>query len=69
MVNYLTNILDKSTKQTLCVMPVGLKEKPKTWNDIENCDFYIINGQYSVEASKFIVDEKNGIAEDICKHL
>ena len=43
MVNYLTNIPDKSTKQTLCVMPVGLKEKPKTWNDMENCNFYIIN--------------------------
>ena len=69
MVNYLTNIPDKSTKQTLCVMPVGLKEKPKTWSDMENCDFYIINGQHSVEASKFIVDEKNEIAEDICKHF
>ena len=44
MVNYLTNIPDKSTKQTLCVMPVRLKEKPKTWKDMENCDFYIING-------------------------
>ena len=69
MVNYLTNIPDKSTKQTLCVMPVGLKEKPKTWSDMENCDFYIINDQHSVEASKFIIDEKNGIAEDIRKHF
>ena len=69
MVNYLTNILDKSTKQTLCVMPVGLKEKPKTWNDMENCDFHIINGQHSVEVSKFIVNEKNRIAEDICMHF
>ena len=69
MVNYLTNIPDKSMKQTLCVMRVGLKEKPKTWNDMENCDFYIINGQHNVEASKFIVDEKNWIAEDICKHF
>ena len=65
MVNYLTNIPDKSTKQTLCVMLVGLKEKPKTWKDMENCDFYIINGQHNVEANKFIVVEKNGIVEDI----
>ena len=68
-VDYLTNIPDKSTKQTLCVMPVELKEKPKTWKDIENCYFYIINSQHSVEANKFIVDEKNGIAEDIRKHF
>ena len=69
MVKDLTNISDKSMKQTLCVMPMGLKEKPKTWKDMENCDFYIIKSQYSVEANKFIVDEKNGIAEDIQKHF
>ena len=43
MVNYLLNIPDKSTKQTLCVMPVGLSEKPTNWEEIKDEDFYIIN--------------------------
>ena len=44
MVNYLLNIPDKSTKQMLCVMPVGLSKKPIEWEEIKDGDFYIING-------------------------
>ena len=35
LVNWLLNMLDKSTRQTLCVMPVGFNEKPTEWKDIE----------------------------------
>ena len=52
LVNWLLNMPDKSTRQTLCVMPVGFNEKPTEWKDIEKGKFYIINGQHSVEASK-----------------
>ena len=62
--NYLFNIPDKSTKQTLCVMPVGLSEKPIDWKEIKDGDFYIINGQYSVEASKFMFDDANNVDKD-----
>ena len=64
MVNYLLNIPDKSTKQTLCIMPVGLSEKPTEWEEIKDRDFYIINGQHSVEASKFMFDDANNVDKD-----
>jgi hypothetical protein len=69
LVNYLLNIPDKSTKQTLCVMPVGHETMPKTWEDIEKGNFYIINGQHSVEASKFILDDNNKIDEQEREHF
>ena len=43
LVNWLLNMPDKSTRQTLCVMPVGFNEKPTEWNVIEKDKFYIIN--------------------------
>ena len=64
MVNYVLNIPDKSTKQTLCVMPIGLSEKPTEWEEIKDGDFYIINGQHSVEASKFMFDDANNVDKD-----
>ena len=64
MVNYLLNIPDKSTKQTLCVMPVGHSKKPTEWEDIKGGLFYIINGQHSVEANKFMFNEKNNVDKD-----
>ena len=64
MVNYLLNIPDKSTKQTLCVMPVGLSVKPTEWEEIKDRDFYIINRQHSVEASKFMFDDTNNVDKD-----
>ena len=47
LVNWLLNMLDKSTRQTLCVMPVGFNEKPTEWKDIKKGRFYIINSQQS----------------------
>ena len=62
--NYLLNIPDKSTKQTLCVMPIGLSKKPIEWKEIKDGDFYIINKQHSVEASKFMFDDANNVDKD-----
>ena len=64
MVNYLLNIPDKSTKQTLYIMPISLSKKPTNWEEIKDGDFYIINGQYSVEASKFMFNDANNVDKD-----
>ena len=42
---------DRTTRQTLCIMP-QTQEKPTSFRDIEDRNFWIINGQHSVEASK-----------------
>ena len=49
--HYLINMPDKSTRQILCIMP-QTQEKPTSFRDIEDGNFWIINGQHSVEASK-----------------
>ena len=49
--HFLINMPDKTTKQTLCIMP-QTQEKPTSFRDIEDGNFWIINGQHSVEASK-----------------
>ena len=49
--HYLINMPDKSTKQTLCIMP-QTKEKPTSLQEIEDGSFWIINGQYNVEANR-----------------
>jgi hypothetical protein len=49
--HYLINMPDHTTKQTLCVMP-KTTTKPTTWEEIRDGEFYIINGQHSVAASK-----------------
>ena len=69
MVNYLLNIPDKSTKQMLCVIPIGLREKPIDWEEIKDRNFYIINGQHSVEASKFIFDDTNNVDPEEREHF
>lgn len=57
-VDYLKNTLLNNTfkgdRQTICVMPIGLKKKPKKeqWDKISQGHFYLIDGQHSVEASK-----------------
>ena len=48
---YLMNMLDRIHKQMLCVMP-KLDFKPKDLEEMSECDFYIINGQHNVAASK-----------------
>lgn len=49
---YLSHMLDLSTRQTLCIMPHNLSEKPTRWEEIKDGNFSIINGQHSIEANK-----------------
>ena len=51
---YLMNMPDRTQKQTLCVMP-KLDYKPKDLEEMADCEFYIINGQHSVAASKSMI--------------
>ena len=69
LVNWLLNMLDKSTRQTLCVMPVGFNEKPTEWKDIKNGNFFIINNQHSVKASKWMMDDANKVDKEEREHF
>ncbi len=69
MMNWLVNIPDKSTKQTLYVMPVGPMKKPTKWEDIQHGLFYIINSQHSIAASKMMMEEDSGIDEKTQKEF
>ena len=60
---------DKSTRQMLCVMPVGFNEKPKEWKDIEKGKFFIINRQHNVEASKWMMDDANKLDKEKREHF
>ena len=51
---YLMNMPDKTQKQTLCIM-LKLDYKPKDLEEMVDCEFYIINGQHSVAASKSMI--------------
>lgn len=57
-VDYLKNTLlnnnFKGDRQTICVMPIGLKRMPKKeqWPTISQGTFYLIDGEHSVETSK-----------------
>ena len=53
--HYLINMPDRSTRQTLCIMP-QTKEKPTSFQEIEDGSFWIINGQHNVEASRSMQD-------------
>jgi len=66
---YYVHMLNKMTKQTLYVMPEGLKAKPKleSWDENEKGKFYLINGQHSVSASKKMVEMN--LDESILKHF
>lgn len=65
LLNYLINLPDRSQKQTLCVMP-DLPEKPTSEAELIDCEFWIINGQHSVAASKMMI-EGNTVPESIRK--
>lgn len=52
LMHYYIEMSDKHTRQTICIMPKGLTVKPKSWDEIKDGEFIIINGQHSVEASK-----------------
>ena len=67
MMVYLLNLLDRMTRQTICVMPAKTTTKPSSWDDIKDDDFWIINGQHSVAASKLITDDGSGVEEDVKK--
>ena len=51
---YLINMLDRTQKQTLCIMP-KLDYKPKDLEEMADYEFYIINGQHNVVASKSMI--------------
>ena len=72
MLHYLVNIPDKTTKQTLCVMPVMNKNnrrQPESWDEVKDRQFYIINGQHSVAASKMKMEEGSGVSEEVRNHF
>lgn len=69
MMHYLIKIPDKTTKQTLCVMPVGMRTKPTKWEEIMNRKFWLINGQHSVAASRLMVEPGRGLDESVIKHV
>ena len=60
---------NKSTRQTLCMMPVGFNEKSTEWKNIEKGKFFIINGQHSVEASKWMMDNANKVDKEEREHF
>ena len=65
MVIYLLNLPDQKARQTLCLMPTNRSEKPTSWEEIKDGDFYIINGQHSVVASKLITQVGSGADDDV----
>ena len=65
MVIYLLNLPDRKARQTLCVMPTNRTEKPMSWEEIKDGDFYIINGQHSVAASRLITQVGSGADDDV----
>jgi hypothetical protein len=67
IMTFLLNMPDRSTKQTLCVMPCGLDERPKDWDSIKDGKFWLINGQHSIKASYMMRDE--GMAADDIKEF
>ena len=57
--NLMNNV--KWDRQTVCVMPKGLTSRPteKDWPRIQNGEFWIIDGQHSLEASQQILKDDN----------
>jgi hypothetical protein len=57
IMTFLLSMPDRSTKQTLCVMPVDQATKPTSWDAIKDGKFWLINGQHNVKASYMMRDE------------
>ena len=57
--NLMNNV--KWDRQTVCVMPKGLTSRPTEadWPRIQNGEFWIIDGQHSLEASQQILKDDN----------
>jgi hypothetical protein len=55
----------KGDRQTIVVMPQGLKKMPTPdmWPTISKGDFWLIDGQHSVEASKKIQNMTEGVSQ------
>ena len=65
MVIYLLNLSERKAHQTLCVMPTNRTEKPMSWEEIKDGNFYIINGQHNVAASRLITQVGSGADNDV----
>ena len=65
MVIYLLNLPDRKARQTLCVMSTNRTEKPTSWEEIKDDNFYIINGQHSIATSWRITQVGSGADEDV----
>ena len=65
MVIYFLNSLELKARQMLCIMPTNRTEKPTSWEEIKDGDFYIINGQHSVAESRLITQVGNGADDDV----
>ena len=65
MVIYLVNLPERKARQTLCVMPRNRTEKPSSWEEIKDGEFYIINRQHSVAASRLIMQVGSGAEDDV----
>ena len=44
-------------KQTLCLMLVGCTSMPSKWEDIQDHEFYAINGQHIAAAARRMLDD------------
>ena len=64
---YYMNMPDKMQKPMLYFM-LKLDYKPKDLEEMAECDFYIINGQYSIVASKSMIagNVLKAIQKDFC---
>ena len=65
MVVYLLNLSDRKSRQMLCVIPKDRISKPTSREEIKDGEFYIINRQHSVAASKRITKAESGINDDV----
>jgi len=51
------------------VLPVGNKKVPESWDQVKDDNFYIINGQHSMVASKLMMEEGSDASDDVKKHF
>lgn len=56
MKHYLTNLVELLNWQTIYIMPKIVTE-PRSWDEIKNGHFQIINGQHDIFASKALQNE------------
>ena len=67
--DYLLEMPDKTDKQTLCVMPAveSGDVTAENWDELKKGKFWIINGQHSVAASKWMMTADPPIGEQTLK--